>query len=148
MSFRATHKCQHRFNKNRTICSVPCDAIDDNCAMYADEIGCKSYDIALLLPPVASLMSLVMAVFILLKLFINHLSGQGRQVTESTAVPMVDTEGDGKREEEQYNEFRAKENYGVILRDFLLYLDKVKNINLQRELCKKIYEMDKVQFKK
>ena len=38
---RATLPCKHRYHTNRTICSTPCDGIDDMCANYEDEDNCK-----------------------------------------------------------------------------------------------------------
>ena len=37
---------------------------------------------------------------------------------------------------------RVQEGFGVIIRDLVLYLTTVKDINTQRELCKKAYDME------
>ena len=85
-------------------------------------------------------MILAMGVFIVCKLVMNSL---GRKATESIPVPMVNTEQDREGEEEQYNKARIKEGYGVIMKDYILYLTTVKDINVQKDLCKKVYDMDK-----
>ena len=79
-----------------------------------------------------------MGVFIVCKLVMNNL---GRQATESIPVPMVKTEEDIEEEKEQYNKARVKEGYGEIMKDYILYLTTVKDINVQKVLCKKVYAM-------
>ena len=42
-----------------------------------------------------------------------------------------------------YRELRVKEGFGVIIRDLVLYLTEVKDINNQKELCKKVHEAER-----
>ena len=81
-----------------------------------------------------------MGVFIVCKLVMNNL---GRQATESIPVPKVKTEEDIEEEKEQYNKARVEEGYGVMMKDYILYLTTVKDINVQKLLCKKVYDKDK-----
>ena len=98
--------------------------------MYADEQGCK-VSIGFLLPPVASLLILAIGVLIVWKRVISR---RREQTAESSRpLPMGDMGNERKGEQEQYREVRVKEGFGVIMRDFVLYLTAVKDINKQRE---------------
>ena len=123
----------------RPICSVPCDSIDDNCAKYTDEQGCK-VSIGFLLPPVASLLILAIGGLIGWKIVISK--RREHTAESSRPLPMDDMGNERKGEQEQYREVRVKEGFGVIMRDFVLYLTVAKDIKKQRELCKNVYDRE------
>ena len=134
---RATLPCNHRYIVNRTICSPPCDGIDDLCANYADEDNCKIPGFLQLLSHVASASLLSGMVVIGSGLFMIKLRGMrnGTQINEKP-IYIVDT---NVKDEQNYHDIRASGSHGQAVQNFALYLANSKDIQTQRELCLKLF---------
>ena len=140
--WRATFKCKHRYNTDKTICAVPCDGIDDLCLNYEDEDNCK-------IPSFMSLLSYVA----LAGLLSGLLTTCGRIVWEKQVRSSRVRKSDGKKfdladiieknDMNAYQELRETQYLASAIQNFISYARVTKNVIAQRALCMKLFGMEK-----
>ena len=136
---RATFKCKHRYNTNRTICATPCDGIDDMCLNYADEDDCK----------IPSFLELVLHVALAavaswpgaLALALFWTKWCKKRITLEKAG-QVYVEMGNENERINYTMLRDSGLCGFVVQDFIIYIKSTKNIHIQKKLCKRLYDME------
>ena len=140
--WRATLKCQHRYNTNQTICAVPCDGIDDLCLNYEDEDNCK-------IPSFLSLISYVALAGIVLCLIVTCVHLLWKMLVRSSEVERTGVNKFDlaiiiqKGDVDTYHELRETQYFGSAIQSFIACMRVTENINAQREICNKLFDMER-----
>ena len=142
---RATFPCQHRYNKNMSICATPCDGIDDMCLGYEDEENCKIPTIWRILMHV-TLFTFTSGILAFASTMIWLKYGRATPVQNERAkrknvVSLSNLEEMGERE--LYGAIRSSKEFGAVVLNFVSFVWSTKDIVEQIKLCKNLFEMEK-----